>query len=222
MTTPKTILEAQVQAMLEHLRRYEVEQIDLEMDRGHAIAAGLLQNAHRRAREHMRHRIQRERRRMRLAEQSAKARLATKKRVAAHARTNTLIEGAREFLPRALRDRWMNKESRQEWCKALLQQTCRSLQGPEILVEHPEDWDRDERRAFLNQVQQHFGKPPRAKADAGLLAGLRIHSGNAWLDGSITGLLAQQNRIDAQLAALLVQARSDQAEEISLKDAVHG
>ena len=222
MNKPATILEAQAQAMLQYLRRYEVEQIDLEMDRGHAIAAGLIQNAHRRAREHMRHRIQRERRRTRLAEQSAEARLATKKRVAAHARTNTLIEAARELMPQALQDRWTNTDSRQDWCKALLQQTYRSLQGPEILVEHPEDWDQDERRVFLNKVQQHFGKPPRAKADAGLPAGLRIFSGNAWLDGSITGLLAQQDRIDAQLAALLVKARSDQAEETSTKEAAHG
>ena len=208
--------------MLEYLRRYEVEQIDLEMDRGHAIAAGLLQNAHRRAREHMHRRIQRERRRMRLAEQTAEARLATRKRVAAHARINTLIGAARELLPQALQDRWTNSENRRDWCKSLLRQTCRSLQGPEILVEHPDDWEEDERRAFLIKVQQHFGKPPQAKADAGLLAGLRIHSGNAWLDGSIAGLLAQQDRIDAQLAALLVQARSDQAQEISPKEAVHG
>lgn len=222
MTEPKTILEAQAQAMLEYLRRYEVEQIDLEMDRGHAIAAGLLQNAHRRAREHVRHRIQRERRRMRLAEQSAEARLATRNRIAANARTNTLIGAARELLPQVLQDRWTNSKCRQDWCKTLLQQTCRSLQGPEILVEHPWDWNKNERDAFLHKLQQHFGKSPKLKEDAGLLAGLRIHSGNAWLDGSITGLLAQQDRIDAQLAALLVQVRGDQDKERSTKEAVHG
>ena len=222
MNEPTTILEAQAQAMLEHLRRYEVEQIDLEMDRAHAIAARLLQNAHGRAREHMRHRIQRERRRMRLAEQSAEARLATKKRVASYAKTNSLIGAAKEFLPKALQDRWTNRESRQDWCTALLQQTCRLLQGPEILVEHPGDWGQNERAAFLNQIQQHFGQPPTAKTGPGLLAGLRIHSGNAWLDGSITGLLARQDRIEAQLAALLAQASSDQSEGISTKEAVHG
>jgi hypothetical protein len=222
MSVPTTILEAQAQAMLEYLRRYEVEQIKLKMDRSHRIATELLQSAHRRARKHMHQRIQRERRRMRDSEQSAKARLATKKRVAMHARMNTLIDAGIKLLATALRDRWTHRESRLDWCDSLLQQTFRSLQGPEILVEHPEDWDRDECRAFLEKIQEHFGQRPKTRADPELVAGLRIHSGDAWLDGSIAGLLAQRGRIESQLAALLVQARGKQAERAPSAGAVHG
>jgi hypothetical protein len=213
MNTPTTILETQTQTMLEYLRRYEVEQIKVEMDRGHRIASELLQNAHRRARKHMRDRIQRERRRMRAAERSAQARLATRKRVAAHSRTTKMIGAARQLLPAALEARWANDESRQAWCDTLLQQTCRSLQGPEILVEHPEDWGPDECRAFLQKIDKHFGKRPKARA---------IHSGNAWLDGSVAGLLARRNQIDEKLAALIVEGRGERSEETSTMEAAHG
>ena len=60
MDAPTTILEAQTKTMLEYLRRYAVEQIRVEMDGSRRVAAELIQNAHRRAREHMRHRIERE------------------------------------------------------------------------------------------------------------------------------------------------------------------
>jgi hypothetical protein len=222
MNTPTTVLEAQTQTMLEYLRRYEVEQIKVEMDRGHRIAAELLQNAHRRARKHMHDRIQRERQRMRAAEQSAEARLATRKRVAAHSRITKMIGAARQLLPAALEARWTDDESRQAWCDTLLRQTRRSLQGPEILVEHPEDWRDDERRAFLLEIEKHFGRRPKARADDGLVAGLRIHSGNAWLDGSVAGLLARRNQIDEKLAAHLAEARNAQSEEASTMEAAHG
>jgi hypothetical protein len=222
MTEPGTILEAQVQSMLEYLRRYEVEQIKLRLDHGHRVAAEILRNARKRARQHMHNRIQRERRRMREAERGAEARLATRKRLATHAELNTLIDTAWQLLPQALESRWINADARRQWCDMLLRQTLRSLPGPAILVEHPRDWDGRERRAFLENIQREFGQKPVARADSALLAGLRIHSDNAWLDGSVSGLLAQRTRVETQLLVELAKARDAFADKTADAEARHG
>ena len=159
---------------------------------------------------------------MHAAEKTAEARLATRKRVARHSRINALIDAASKLLPQALEERWANRESRADWCESLLQKARRALQGPEILVALSRDWERNERDAFLQKIQDYFGQRPKARADSGLVAGLRIHSGNAWLDGSITGLLAQQGRIKADLAALLTEAGSDPTAETGMAEAAHG
>jgi vacuolar-type H+-ATPase subunit E/Vma4 len=201
-----TILDAQVQSMTEYLRRYEVAQIERQLDESHRIAAEIIRNAHRRARERMRTRFLRERRRMRDAEQSASARVATRNRLAKHTNVNNLIDTAWHMLPDALEQRWKDKSARTDWCDMMLQQTFRALPGPAILVEHPKDWDRKERQAFVESIHQHYGRLPKARADAGLRAGLRICSDQSCLDGSPTGLLAQRSRVAAELLRQLMAA----------------
>lgn len=222
MKEATSIREAQTEAMLESLRRYEVQQIELLLGRSHGVAAELIRDAHRRAREHMHRRIEQERRRLHEAEESANARLAAKKRVAAYADLNASISAAWGLLPKALQVRWASPENRREWCDMILRLTRRLLQGPHILVEHPADWGKAERRRFLDEVGQFFGQRAEARAVAGLDAGLRVWAGDACLDGSVAGLLAQRNRIEAQLVAQLVQPRSAKATEAANPDARHG
>jgi vacuolar-type H+-ATPase subunit E/Vma4 len=209
MSEQRSILDTQLRSMMEYLRRYEVEQIEAQLDESHRTADEIIRSAHRRARERMRTRFQRERRRLTEAEQSAAARVATQRRLAKHARINNLIEDAWDLLPEALEKRWADGKARSEWCEMLLRQALRSLPGPEILVEHPQDWASQERQGFLERIQTNYGRLPEARAVTTLRAGLRIHSDHACLDGSVAGLLAQRRRVEAEL--LLHLTRSDEA-----------
>jgi hypothetical protein len=221
MKEPTSILEAQVGTLLEYLRRYEVQQIERLLERSYGVAAELIRNAHRRAREHMHRRIEQERRRLREAEETANARLAAKKRVAGYAALNASIQAAWERLPKALQGRWARPEDRRAWCDAILRQACRSLQGPQILVEYPAGWAKAEQRRFLAEIRRHFGRQAETRADAALEAGLRVCAGDACLDGSIAGLLAQRSRIEAQFVAELLQSRSARATETGMPAARH-
>lgn len=222
MKEPSSILEAQVQSMLEQLRRHEAREIRLILDDSHRIAAEIRRDAHRQAREEMHRRIERERQLMRQTKQTAAARLATRRRLAAHARVNARIAAAWKLLPDAMARRWADAAERRKWCDMLLEEAFRTLQGPNILVEYPAGWNSKELDALLEKIRRKFNHQPEARADSSLAAGLRIHSGNAWLDGSVAGLLAQRSRIESQLLVELAGVGQSLATESADTERIHG
>ena len=143
------------------------------------------------------------------AEQAATARRATRRRLAKHAREKQLVESAWQLLPDALLRRWSDAAARGDWCDMALRQAFRSLPGPDIVVDHPADWDRRELDEVLARIRDRYGGNVEAKADPGLAAGLRIHSGTACLDASVDGLLARRGRLEAALLLRLTAETAD-------------
>jgi hypothetical protein len=70
-------------------------------------------------------------------------------------------------------------------------------------IHHPADWPPGERDALLDRLEVSLGARPRALADAGLSAGLRVCVDATCLDGSLEGMLAERTAIESRLLAEL-------------------
>ena len=78
-----------------------------------------------------------------------------------------------------------------------------SLPAGAWTLRHPPGWPPAEQQAVREELGRELGAEPQCRGDAGIEAGLIIDSGGACLDGSLQGLLADRQRLEARLLALL-------------------
>jgi hypothetical protein len=199
MTDEVSILAAQAEAMVAQLRRFESDRVGATLDRGHAVARGLVKQAFVDARAAVRKAVQRARRRRDAATLKAQAQSETRARLAVQSRLAQLLTRGWERLPFVLQLRWQDAEGRQRWSQGAVAEARLRLLGEHFTVEHAPGLSAAEQaalRAACGDREMVF-----VQVDE-LAAGLRIRTPGATLDASLTSLLADRERVDSQLLAI--------------------
>jgi len=147
--------------------------------------------------------------------QAAEARLRAAELQRRHRGQARLLQLAYDQLLQSLTRRWLAPPSRRQWVLALLDEGVKRLPDSGWQVRHPEAWDAEEIAAAREHLQGQAVQSPVFAADSDLAAGLRIHCQGVVLDGSVSGLASDRQRIEARLLALLVAQGERETDEQS-------
>lgn len=195
----ESIVDVQVRAMLEGIRQ------DLDTRRKEMLAAAtnqaraLLRNARRQARARVSQAVAEERDQRDRSLQRAGAALASRIRRKQQDLDKNQLELGHEALRKALVERWENPQARADWAGALLAEATALLPNSTWTVEYPSGLGADEAARLLT--------PPGSGAQLALVpaeditAGFRLRHGDARLDMSVAGLLAQVDEMAGELLA---------------------
>jgi hypothetical protein len=159
--------------------------------------------ARRAARERVHAALLPERRRLREGLASLEARLATEKRLAAQHRLRERLDDAWRELPGALAARWRDAASRKQWTDHVRAAALDALGPGEWRVDHAPGWPQDEREAFSRECVPNGPDSVSFRESPDLAAGLVVRAGGNGVDGSLAGLLADRDALDARLADAL-------------------
>lgn len=130
---------------------------------------------------------------------AALAQLATQRRLHAQQRSAALLARAWEQLPAELQARWRQTEARAAWVDRVLASARERLPRGTWRILHAADWPAAERAARASELAAHCGAAPQFEADAGIAAGLKIVVDGNVIDGTLEGLLADRDALDARL-----------------------
>lgn len=131
----------------------------------------------------------------------AKAQAETELRLRAHRDASAAIATAWPLLEAALLRRWRDPASRRLWAESALRHAAARLLRSPWKIEHPADWSESERHSVQSMLAEHGFIEVAFEADAELAAGLRIRAGQALLDATPQGLLADRAAVGAALLA---------------------
>jgi len=189
-----------LQALLSLVESDRVARRELIGREAREAARELLAQARRAARERVHAALQPERRRLREGLAGLEARLATEKRLAAQHRLRERLDEAWRALPGALAARWDDATARVQWTGHVRATALDALGKGEWRVDHAPGWKEPEREAFAGELVAHGTGPVDFVESAALAAGLVVRAGGNVVDGSLAGLLADRDALDARLA----------------------
>ncbi|MGB7934578.1 MAG: hypothetical protein WCH04_20595, partial [Gammaproteobacteria bacterium] len=104
-------------------------------------------------------------------------------------------------LRKALLARWSQETARRQWIDFLVHRACTLLVATDWQIEHPLDWQVQERAALEELLAGQLGRLPEFIARKQISAGLRICANGTCVDGTLEGLLRDQTRIESLLLA---------------------
>jgi len=203
MSTPKSIVDAQIQHLqnvVEHHRATACEKIQLLAQ---TKAHGLISKAHENSRRRMHEDIveTREKEHRQLA--SAEAQIQTRKRLARQHSDEELLRTSWKLLKESLQRRWQQADTRKQWIDNLIGQALATLVSQHWRIEHPADWAEEERTALQMRLHEQLGHAPELEAIADISAGLRLCTGGTCVDGTTDGLMHERTRIEALMLAAI-------------------
>lgn len=198
-TAPLPALQASLQALLALVDDDCERQCTQVLDEARARAAALRSQAQAEARTRVRQVFAEQRQALQAQVVAAQARLATQQRLHAQQRTSMLLGLARQQLPAALQARWAQAETRAAWVAHVLNMAHARLPAAGWRVVHAADWPGGEAAAAAAELAQRGHSDAVFEADAGMAAGLKVSAGGNVVDGSLAGLLAETDEIDAAL-----------------------
>jgi hypothetical protein len=166
-------------------------------------ARDLLRQTHRKERAHLHRRVLEERARIHARIQAVEAERVTRERQEQARSSAGILEQAWPLLKLGLQRRWETAEGRRRWVGRCLREALGSLPSGAWMLRHAPGWPAAEQQAAREQLATALGVEPQLRSDPTIEAGLVIDSGGACLDGSLGGLLADRQRLEARLLALL-------------------
>jgi F0F1-type ATP synthase membrane subunit b/b' len=197
-----SVIDAQVEALLQLVEDYRERQCRQILDHAHAEAATVVKHAHRDARARMHKVVEEERVRSQEKIASTHAQLQTQRRQAQQQADTVLLQQAWDALQGRLLARWQDAGSRRTWVQALVRQARALLPAKKWQIEHPVGWRTQELLGPSRELGgQGDGKLPAFVETPEISAGLRIRIDDACLDGTPAGLLASRAEVEAQLLA---------------------
>jgi len=208
MTLPGSIVDAQLQHLLEFLGSHRDEQCTEMLTQARSEAQQEIQQAYGEARKRLHQAVLDTREQARLRLTSAAARQQTRERQLRQQQDQALLKRAWQPLHELLQQRWQEKTTRRQWIDHLLKQAAAALVDSNWQIEHPRDWPVDERDALQARLVELHGYAPILKGQPSISAGLRICAGDTCVDGSIAGLLRDRTRIESVLLARLNECRN--------------
>lgn len=214
MSEPLGVLDTQVQTLLDLVQQHLEEHCRQARDEAQEKRRAILQQAHEEARGRMHEAVALERRRSKERLEATRAQLQTRARQHQHRTALLLLRRGWELLGQAALQRWKAAAQRRQWIRHLLQQALRLLPPRPWVIEHPPGWACDECEELPQLIHDHCGTAPEFRANDQLHAGLRICADGACLDGTLEGLLADREVIEAQLLAELNHMLRSEAAEV--------
>jgi vacuolar-type H+-ATPase subunit E/Vma4 len=197
---PTSVLDAQVEAMLERVRRHRERRASEIRSRTEAQKLEIVRGAHAEARASLGRAVSRERARMAQGLRQAQARAELESRRRAQLETRTLLEHMWKDIAAVLERRWRNEALRSEWVAAAIAQAAQLLAGQSWRIEHAAGVSAADRERGWNGASGG-ARAIEWQLDAQLNAGLRIRSPGACLDATAAGLLARREEVEAAFLA---------------------
>lgn len=203
MTQPDSVLDAQMETLLALVEQHRAGRCAQALAQAEQRRHAVLAEAYGEARARMREAVLIERRRGQDKLDATRAQLDTRARQQQHRTALLLLQQGWELLDQAVLQRWKSAPQRRLWVCALLRQALRLLPRCTWVIEHPPGWDLAECAELHEALRSHCGSLPQLRANDQFDAGLRICAEGARLDGTLEGLLADREAIEAQLLAQL-------------------
>jgi hypothetical protein len=202
MSEPQTIIEAQVGELLKLVESHRQDSCRKILEQAQSQAATIVKQAHREARARMHAATEQERTRAKEKIASTRAHLQTRRRQRHQQADMLLLERGWEKLRETLMKRWQDVDQRRVWVQALLREGLTLLPAEAWRVEHPPGWQPAEMLDLSSATALGTQDQTPVFVEArDIAAGLRIHVDHACLDGTLDGLLAIREAIEAQLLA---------------------
>ncbi len=192
------------QALIAVVDTYRARECERLKEDAVAEATRLLHEARQEARRRVHRAAVRERDQATVRIRAAQAELDTRRREHEQRLGWALLQAARGSLEDALRQYWLNEDTRRQWIEAAVERAFTSLPPGHWRLRHPSDWS-DVERSVIDSALASRGveQPVDFQEDATLRAGLVISSGGTLLDSSLAGLLADKVAIEARFLALM-------------------
>lgn len=195
------VLDVQARALMDVLRKQQEMRCREIIAAAKQNAKQAVQQAREKLRERQRHALNEERQRRRHELLVAASRIESHARRRAFARYEKVLGDTWPRLVAALGSRWADGDGRRAWCEMIVAEAAATLGPGEWIVEHPDEWSADDRKAVEAQAARRGVPVPAFSVDTGTTAGLRIRCGSACLDGTDRGLLASREDVEALLLA---------------------
>lgn len=196
---PLPPLQASLQALLDLVDGDRERQYAQIVGEARTRAATLRSQAQAEARTRMRQTFDAQRRALQARVAAAQAQLATQLRLHAQQRTSLLLDLARQQLPAALLARWAQPAARAAWVAQVLDVAHARLPAAGWRIVHAADWPVDERAATAVGLALRGHADLAWDTDLGMAAGLKVVAAGNTVDGSLQGLLAESDDVDAAL-----------------------
>jgi hypothetical protein len=210
-TMPSSIVDAQVQRLLELVAEYKQQQCDSILDHAHQQSRKIIHDAYRSSRDRMHHDIQLTRQDMREKLSAARAKQHTVKMQQQHNADIAFLNQAWQRLTDKLKQRWQDPRLREQWIQTVLSSAAKALSDQHWQVDCPVEWPDAERDRLTELAKRRFGRTLGFNGAADIEAGIRIGAGGAWIDGTLQGLTADRMRIESEILAQL-RPRKPQSE----------
>ena len=202
MNMPASIVDAQVERLLQVVTDYESQQRNRILEQARAEGHKVIVDAYSVARARLHKDIDETRERVKSETASARARQQSKLKQHEHLADLKFLHHAWYRLTEALQERWRKAEARQTWVENVVSTAFSHLEPGPWSLEHPIDWLVIEKTAVLDRIYQRTHQQPTPIVNKDIHAGLRINFNGATIDGTISGLLSNRARIEAELLAL--------------------
>ena len=195
------VLGVQARALVDVLRKQQEVRCREITAAAEQKAKQAVQQARDKLRERQRHAVDEERQRREHELLVAASRIESHARRRAFARYEQVLSNAWPHMAAALGSHWADSDGRRAWCELIVTEAAATLLPGEWLVEHPDAWSADDRKAVEALAAGRGIPAPAFGVDASITAGLRIRAGSACLDGTDRGLLAAREDVEALLLA---------------------
>lgn len=196
-----SILDAQVQRLLDIVQAYQQEQCDALLSQAQQEAHGIVRQAYQLARRNIHEDIQLTRQHIRDTMAAARAKQHTLMMQQSHTAASSFLEQCWQALQPSLCARWQQPDCRRQWVAKLLATAKAVLPAGDWRIEHPADFSAEEQQQLVEQAQALAGVKPDVSSAPDLTAGIRISADGASVDGSLHGLLSDRTALEALLLA---------------------
>lgn len=203
------VVDMQAESLLGALQRQQTTRCQEISNVGNKRAKALLKAARRQCRIRMRQAVAEERQRIDAALLQARGRIRTRKRMLLQQQYKDLLKEGWALLEAGMQARWENAEQRRAWCESLAADALAVFGNTALIVEHPAGWRAEDQAWLAERLRKTSGGDPAFKADENIRFGLRISTGNACLDGTLGGLLADRRGAEAVLLAAWERSASE-------------
>ncbi|HVP32181.1 MAG TPA: hypothetical protein VMT09_00905 [Steroidobacteraceae bacterium] len=194
---PRSVLEAQIEAMLERVNQHRERHAGEIRTRAAAQSLEIVRGARTEARESLHRAVARERARMVQGLRQAEARAELESRRRAQLETRTLLRHMWEKVAAVLESRWRSDAGRSAWIQAAIAEAAQLLAGQSWRIEHAAGVSADDRSGAESRGLAGGAGAIEWQLDAQLRAGLRVRSPGACLDATAAGLLARREEVEA-------------------------
>lgn len=201
MTLPSSIIDAQVQRLLDVVAQYQTQQQQQIMAEAQRQAHAIVRSAYHEARVMVRKENTRNRERLQRETARARARHQTAVKQQLHTRDQQFLNDAWRQLEISLRARWQQESARKTWIANILNYGAKALPVSQWRVDLGPGYDAADLQHIAQQVQVVTGQEPQLRDAPDGLVGIKIQAMGAIVDGTLTGLLQDRADIEAQLLA---------------------
>jgi len=197
------LLDMQVYSLLARMHAARDENCRRLREAASAQAHEIVADARRRARQRVKEAVVEKRRQVEEHCRRARVELETRGRAERFAELGHHLEAGLSALPGVLAGRWADDDARREWCRCVLEGARATLRpGRWVLTLAPGPAAGDQ-EALAEAASRAAGEPVELREDPALEAGLLVAHDGARYDGTVGGLMADRNRVQAALLAEL-------------------